>query len=163
MAGKCRLQHMSLQSGIASYVITKRHCIICHYKAASKCRLYHTSSNINKRNTSLNIKKTPRNMQLYFKAVESYILYPHMLLWNTQPIKTYMDWIKNKSFSCHFLLNFFPFRTSMWIHLQNFMCLLPFSFKLFPLCTSMWIHLHRFIFLLSFSFELFPCRTSMFF
>jgi hypothetical protein len=46
-------------------------------------------------------------------------LFADVTFWNTQPIKTLMDWIKNKyytmceyisnasSFCCHFLLNFF--------------------------------------------------------
>ena len=84
-------------------------------------------------------------------------LFADVTFWNTQPIKTLMDWIKNKyytmceyisnasSFCCHFLLSGF-----LCVHLceyifQRFMWLLPFSFKLFPLCTSMWIHLQRFM------------------
>ena len=86
---------MSLQSGIASYVITKRHCIVCHYKAASKCRLYHTSSNINKA-----------------KFISEYKTKHHEICSLISRPWSRMSFIRRccaSSLCCHVLLNFFPF------------------------------------------------------
>jgi hypothetical protein len=157
---------MSLQTGIASYVITKR--------------LVNTDYIIRpaistKRNSSLNIKTSTTKYAAWFQdrgvvcplSADVTLKYTTNSNINGLNLKQilYNVSIHLQRFvsllSCSFQL--FPFRTSMWLHLQRFMCLLPFSFKLYPFCTSMWIHLHRFIFLLSFSFELFPFRTSMFF
>ena len=111
-ASQCRLQHMSLQIGIASYVITKRHCIICHYKAASKCRLYHTSSNINKAKFIYKHKNTTTKYAALFqgRGVVCPLSADVALIYTTN---SNINGLQRFVFLLSFPFKLFPFRTSM--------------------------------------------------
>ena len=96
-----------------------------HYKAASKCRLYHTSSNINKRNSYINIKKDTTKYAALFQGRG--VVCP-------LSADVTLKYTTNSNING---LNKKQILYNVSIHLQRFVFLLSFSFKPFPLCTSM--------------------------